>query len=120
MTLLIDLKVAYRDVKGGRLAVHVVRGLRNKQSKAEKAEAKSGKYIAPKVSVKELKQLFVHITDQTIRYRLRDKCECIPVRVSCSKGPHLCLNAILPLCVAAFCDARMQQPNKHFLMTSAC
>ena len=41
MTLLIDLKVAYRDVKGGRLAVHVVRGLRNKQSKAEKAGAQS-------------------------------------------------------------------------------
>ena len=78
-----ELHLACREIEGGRLVVHVVRDLRNKQSKAEKAEAKSGKYIAPKVSVKELKQLFVHITDQTIRYRLRDKCECIPVRVRC-------------------------------------
>ena len=61
--------------------MHVVRDLRSKQSRAEKAEAKTGKYAAPKVSVKELKQMFRNISDQTIRYRLRDKCECIPVKV---------------------------------------
>lgn len=61
--------------------VQVVRDLRSKQIRAEKAEAKTGKYAAPKVSVKELKQVFRHISDQTIRIRLREKCECIPVKV---------------------------------------
>lgn len=62
--------------------VQVVRDLRSKQSRAEKAEAKTGKYVAPKVSFKELKQVFRDLTDQTIRVRLRDKCECIAVKVN--------------------------------------
>ena len=62
--------------------VHVVRDLRNKQARAEKVEARTGKYVAPKVHVKELKQLFRNISDTTIRFRLRDKCECLPVKVS--------------------------------------
>jgi len=62
--------------------VQVVRDLRSKQSRAEKAEAKTGKYVAPKVSFKELKQVFRDLTDQTIRIRLRDKCECIAVKVN--------------------------------------
>ena len=69
--------------------MHVVRDLRSKQSRAEKAEAKTGKYAAPKVSVKELKLLFRGLSDQTVRYRLRDKCECIPVKV------HLCMSVCL-------------------------
>ncbi len=71
----------FREIEGGRLVVQVVRDLRSKQSRAEKAEAKTGKYIAPKVSFKELKQVFRDLTDQTIRIRLRDKCECIAVQV---------------------------------------
>ena len=62
--------------------VQVVRDLRSKQSRAEKAEAKTGKYVAPKVSFKELKLVFRHLTDQTIRIRLRDKCECVAVKVN--------------------------------------
>ncbi|KAL0025336.1 hypothetical protein WJX79_008358 [Trebouxia sp. C0005] len=69
-----------REIEGGRLVVQVVRDLRSKQSRAEKAEAKTGKYVAPKVSFKELKQVFRHLSDQTIRIRLRDKCECIAVK----------------------------------------
>ena len=65
--------------------VHVVRDLRNKQARAEKMEAKTGKYVAPKVHVKELKQLFRGLSDTTIRFRLRDKCECLPVKVT----PHV-------------------------------
>ena len=71
-----------REIEGGRLVVHVVRDLRNKQARVEKLEAKTGKYVAPKVHFKELKQLFRNISDTTIRYRLRDKCECLPVKVS--------------------------------------
>ena len=78
-----------REIEGGRLVVHVVRDLRSKQSRAEKAEAKTGKYAAPKVSVKELKLLFRGLSDQTVRYRLRDKCECIPVKV------YLCMSGCL-------------------------
>ncbi|KAA6420012.1 MAG: transcription initiation factor subunit TAF1 [Trebouxia sp. A1-2] len=69
-----------REIEGGRLVVQVVRDLRSKQSRAEKAEAKTGKYVAPKVSFKELKQVFRHLSDQTIRIRLRDKCECVAVK----------------------------------------
>ena len=72
----------FREIEGGRLVVQVVRDLRSKQSRAEKAEAKTGKYVAPKVSFKELKQVFRNVSDQTIRIRLRDKCECVAVKVN--------------------------------------
>lgn len=62
--------------------MHVVRDLSSKQLRAEKAEAKTGKYVSPRVHVKELKQLFRNISDTTIRFRLRDKCECMPVKVN--------------------------------------
>ena len=52
MTLLTDLNVACMETEGGRLVLHMVRGLRNKQSKAEKAEARSGNCIAFRVPVK--------------------------------------------------------------------
>lgn len=65
--------------------MHVVRDLRNKQARAEKMEAKTGKYIAPRVSFKELKLLFRNLSDTTIRYRLRDKCECMPSKVNKTK-----------------------------------
>ena len=71
-----------REIQGGRLIVHVVHELRSKQTKAEKTEAKTGKYVAPKVSVRELKALFPYLTDVTIKTRLKEKCECMPVRVS--------------------------------------
>lgn len=71
-----------REIEAGRMVVHVVRELRSKQAKAEKNRAKSGTYVPPKVSIKELKQIFPCLSDATARLRLKDKCECIPVRVS--------------------------------------
>lgn len=61
----------------------MVRELRSKQAKAEKAQAKTGKYVQPRVSVKELKAIFPYCTDTTVRTRLREKCECAPIKVSC-------------------------------------
>ena len=71
-----------RDIVGSRMEVHVVREMRSKQIKAEKAEAKTGKYLPPKVSVRELKALFPHLTETAIRGRLSKNCDCMPVRVS--------------------------------------
>ena len=55
--LLTYASIACRETEGGRLVVHVECDLCNQQSKAKQAEAKCGKCIAFKVSVKELKQL---------------------------------------------------------------
>ena len=71
-----------REIEAGRLQIHVVRDLRSKQAKAEKAQAKTGRYVPPKVSIKALKAIFPYASDTTIRMRLKDKCECMPVKVS--------------------------------------
>ena len=63
--------------------MHVVRELRSKQAKAEKAQAKTGKYVQPRLSVKELKAMFPYCSDATVRIRLREKCECTPLKVGC-------------------------------------
>lgn len=84
------------------MVVHVVRELRSKQAKAEKAQAKTGRYLPPKVSIKELKTIFPYLSDATAKMRLKDKCECIPVRVSCvNVGFTFTYVAVRHLCITS-------------------
>ena len=104
-----------REIEGGRLVVHVVRDLRSKQARAEKMEAKTGKYVAPRVHFKELKQLFRNISDTTIRYRLRDKCECMPSKVHSS-----CLCPFKRCCYSAVLRIREQGVSRFHSSTLQC
>ena len=72
-----------REIEERRLTVHVFRELRRRQQAADKKGAGGGE--AATVTVAELREAFPQVSDTIIRARLRERCDCVPLKARLQK-----------------------------------
>lgn len=70
-----------RDLEEARMVVHVLRELRRQKTRLEKRKLEG----EATTTVRELSDLFPDLSDGVIRSRLRDRCSCVPFKVSPSR-----------------------------------